>query len=62
MHRTLTSVLVASIVAAMVASVASAQNAATQPVGIVSQIKVLSDKTPDISSLEAWKKSLSRMA
>ena len=28
-----------------------------QPVGVVSHVKVLSDKVPDVSSLEAWKKS-----
>lgn len=27
------------------------------PVGVVSNVKVLSDKVPDVSSLEAWKKS-----
>jgi hypothetical protein len=57
MHRTLTSVVVAAIVAALVASVAWAQTPAAQPVGIVSNVKVLSDKVVDISSLEAWKKS-----
>ena len=28
------------------------------PAGVVSHIKVLSDKVPDASSLEAWRKSL----
>src|ERR1035437_3447948 len=28
-----------------------------KPVGVVSHIKVLSDKVQDVSSLEAWKKS-----
>ena len=27
------------------------------PVGVVCHVKVLSDKVPDVSSLEAWKKS-----
>ena len=30
---------------------------AARPAGVVSHIKVLSDKVPDVSSLEAWKKS-----
>ena len=30
---------------------------ADKPVGVVSHVKVLSDKVPDVSSLEAWKKS-----
>lgn len=30
---------------------------AQEPVGIVSQVKVLSDKVPDVSSMEAWKRS-----
>jgi hypothetical protein len=29
----------------------------TAPVGVVSHIQVLSDKVPDVSSMEAWKKS-----
>jgi len=28
-----------------------------KPVGVVSHVKVLSDKVPDVSSMEAWKKS-----
>jgi hypothetical protein len=35
---------------------AMAQDAAA-PVGVVSFVKVLSDKVPDVSSIEAWKKS-----
>jgi hypothetical protein len=57
MHRTFTSILVAATVAAVVASVACAQGAAPGAPGIVSNVKVLSNKIPDISSLEAWKKS-----
>ena len=30
---------------------------AAQPVGVVSNIKVLSDRVPDVSSLEAWQRS-----
>ena len=33
------------------------QAAAAKSVGVVSNIKILSDKVPDVSSLEAWKKS-----
>lgn len=36
---------------------AEAQQPATQPVGVVAHVKVLSDKVQDVSSLEAWKKS-----
>ena len=36
---------------------AFAQQAAPKPVGVVSHIKVLSDKVPDVSSVEAWKKA-----
>lgn len=36
---------------------ALAESPASQPAGVVSNIKVLSDKVPDISSIEAWKKS-----
>ena len=45
---------------AMVAAATGAGQAtpgAAGPVGVVSNIKVLSDKVPDVSSLEAWKKS-----
>ncbi|MBI3831893.1 MAG: hypothetical protein HY291_20390 [Planctomycetes bacterium] len=34
-----------------------ASSAAASPVSVVSFVKVLSDKVPDVSSLEAWKKS-----
>ena len=30
---------------------------AAQPVGVVSNIKVLSDKVPDVSSLDSWQRS-----
>jgi len=45
--------------AAAAAAVLAGQALAAQPgpVGVVSNIKVLSDKVPDVSSLEAWKKS-----
>jgi len=39
------------------AAAALADQAASGSVGVVSNIKVLSDKVPDVSSLEAWKKS-----
>jgi hypothetical protein len=42
--------------ATMGVSVADADTAGS-PVGIVSHINVVSDKAPDVSSLEAWKKS-----
>ena len=47
------------VFAAVAVAMAAAQSAASAaaPVGVVSNIKVLSDKVPDISSLEAWKKS-----
>jgi hypothetical protein len=35
----------------------SADPAVGAPVGVVSHVKVLSDKVPDVSSLEAWRKS-----
>ena len=46
-----------SLVAAVVfaASATPAQDA--RPAGVVSHVKVLSDKVPDVSSLEAWTKS-----
>jgi hypothetical protein len=34
-----------------------ARRDAAPPIGVVSHIKVLSDKVPDVSSLEAWRKS-----
>lgn len=34
--------------------------AAARPVGIVSHVKVLSDKVPDVSSMEAWKQAFIR--
>ncbi|MGA2033920.1 MAG: hypothetical protein ABSG68_16860, partial [Thermoguttaceae bacterium] len=43
-----------------VAVATGAEQAAPNPagsVGVVSNVKVLSDKVPDVSSLEAWKKS-----
>jgi hypothetical protein len=57
MHRTLISLFVAAAVAAIAASSALAQTAATGPVGVVSNVSVVSAKVPDVSSLEAWKKS-----
>ncbi len=38
----------------------SSNGGAGSPVGVVCRIKVLSDKVPDISSLEAWKRSYIR--
>ena len=38
----------------------SAAAAADNPVGVVSHVKVLSDKVRDVSSLEAWKRSFIR--
>lgn len=35
---------------------------AAEPVGVVAHVSVLSDKVPDVSSLEAWKKSFIRDA
>ena len=37
-----------------------AETAATGPVGVVSHVKVLSDKVRDVSSIEAWKTSFIR--
>jgi hypothetical protein len=45
----------ASLVMCMIAAVAAAQDAAK--VGVVSNVKVLSDKCEDVSSPEAWKKT-----
>jgi len=39
---------------------ASGQHTASQPVGVVSHVKVLSDKVPDVSSMQAWKESFIR--
>ena len=50
----------AGVVFAAVALATGAEQSASNPagpVGVVSNIKVLSDKVPDVSSLEAWKKS-----
>jgi hypothetical protein len=48
---------VVCVAAAIVALAGRAVAAQPGPVGVVSNIKVLSDKVPDVSSLEAWKKS-----
>jgi hypothetical protein len=42
------------------ASFLAALSAADRPIGVVSHVKVLSDRVPDVSSLEAWKKSFIR--
>ena len=47
----------AGVVLAAAASVRGGEATPAASVGVVSNIKVLSDKVPDISSLEAWKKS-----
>lgn len=51
----------ASVAVMALASLAGASSAlgqaSTQPAGVVSNVQVLSDKVPDVSSLEAWKKS-----
>ncbi len=50
----------AGVVFAAVALATGAEQSASNPagpVGVVSNIKVLSDKVPNVSSLEAWKKS-----
>ncbi|MCX5683125.1 MAG: hypothetical protein NT049_05505 [Planctomycetota bacterium] len=44
-----------AVVLLLLAPAAVAQAAAAQPVGVVSNIKVLSDKVEDVSSPEAWK-------
>ena len=51
--------LIAALSMAAVAFLSSAVSAQTpnQPVGVVSNIKVLTDKWPDVSSLGDWKKS-----
>ena len=46
----------AMVIVGTLAVSANAQPA-KEPVGIVSYVKVVSDKVPDVSSLEAWKKS-----
>ena len=38
----------------------SGQQTGSQPIGVVSHVKVLSDKVPDVSSMEAWKDSFIR--
>ncbi len=52
--------IVAGAALAAAVTAAGAEQKAPQPaapVGVVSNIKVLSDKVPDVSSLEAWKKT-----
>lgn len=39
---------------------AKAEKTAVNPVGVVSHVKVLSDKVRDVSSMEAWKRSFLR--
>src|SRR5689334_714891 len=51
--RTIRSVLLASLAAA-----AGTAPAADPPVGVVCNVKVVSDKVPDVSSLEAWERSV----
>ena len=50
-------VALAFTAAAAVRAAEGAAPGSANPVGAVSNIKVLSDKVPDVSSLEAWKKS-----
>ena len=56
MRNQMSSVLSLVIAAAGALSVRSAV-AADKPMGIVSHVKVLSDKVQDVSSIEAWKGS-----
>ena len=50
--------LLALVAAGLLAPAAGrAEETAGKAVGVVSHIKVLSDKVPDVSSLEAWKKA-----
>ncbi len=51
-----TTLFVLSLATTLVPVVCPAAEPAAQ-VGVVSHVKVLSDKVPDVSSLEAWKKS-----
>lgn len=53
-NRASTFLLLAALSWAM--AVAAAE--APRPVGVVSHVKVLSDKVQDVSSLEAWKRIL----
>ena len=50
----------ACIATAVVLSAGAAASAAEPAVGVVCNVKVLSDKVPDVSSLAAWKKSFIR--
>ncbi|HMF10948.1 MAG TPA: hypothetical protein VKE94_01545, partial [Gemmataceae bacterium] len=52
-------ILIPSLVVAALAARASAEDPVpkSSTVGVVSHIQVLSDKVPDVSSIEAWKKS-----
>jgi hypothetical protein len=54
--RAAAAAFVAAATAKTEAAAPSSKNS-SNPVGIVSNIKVLSDKAPDVSSLEAWKAS-----
>lgn len=45
------------VLTTIAAAAGAEQTAPVRSVGVVSNIKLLSDKVPDVSSLEAWKKS-----
>ncbi|HUV38696.1 MAG TPA: hypothetical protein VMY39_03740, partial [Planctomycetota bacterium] len=52
--------LIAALTAAVLAGVLAAELSAQDEVGVVSHVKVLSDKVEDVSSLAAWKRSFIR--
>ena len=55
MNRTLLVLAVGSIMSLSVDTVVS-----QTPPGVVSHVSVVSDKTPDVSSMEAWKRAFIR--
>jgi hypothetical protein len=55
-----TSAIAVVLAAAVVARAAADRPAERRTVGVVSHVKVLSDKVEDVSSLEAWRKSFIR--
>ena len=52
--------MIAVLTAAVLAAVLAAELSAQDGVGVVSHVKVLSDKVEDVSSMEAWKRSFIR--
>ncbi len=52
--------MVVALVPALLAGASRSRAAQSEPCGVVANVKVVSDKVKDVSSLEAWKKSYIR--